>query len=410
MSDLKSFSAAGIHHLIIEQMASDASMEGVPDSDVFKAAYQSDTGEDEQVFHVEGDVARISGVRVTHLAAPADTVITVKTARGDLRVQKLAADVNLEVIEGSLRLLDLSGAVRVAQVSADLRSQGVADLRLMGSCGGDLRFHDGEHLAAESIAGDVRVQNLGEARLGRVRGDLWVDRMRGALQVSRVEGDVRLAQVAGAVSLRAVAGDLRASALTGGLSAIQVSGDAILQAPYGASERYSLTAQGDIVLVLPSDADARVGLRAAGRIRSDAPLVHSSDGTAAYIATLGRGTAQFNLTAGGDLRIVQGDGATQGKARTSTPHDLGDLGERIRRQVNASLVAAGISVRGETGWSSGRERPRPPREPRTSRTPGPEQSRSPGVSAEEQMAVLKMVGEGKITPEEADLLLRTLGG
>ena len=81
--------------------------------------------------------------------------------------------------------------------------------------------------------------------------------------------------------------------------------------------------------------------------------------------------------------------------------DLRNLGERIRQQVQASLAAAGIAPpNGEA--SARRERSRPPAperaKPATART----------ASTEEQMAILKMVETGAISPQEADVLLRAL--
>jgi hypothetical protein len=411
VSDLSAFPATGINHLIIEDMARDAMLEGRPGAMAVEVVCQSTEGGAGPVFEAEGETARLSGVDPIHVVVPASMMVTVKGARGDLRVQRLEGDVNLENVRGSLRLSDLSGVVRVAQVDADLRAQGVADLRIMGNCNGNLRFDNGEHLAAESVAGDTRIHDLGDARLGRLHGDLWAEKMHGTLQVGGTGGDARLAHIDGPVTLRSVTGDLRANALTGGLSAPQISGDAVLQGPYSVAEPYSLDAEGDVVLHLPADADARVAVKAGGRIRSDAPLTPAADGSSSLTSTLGRGTARINLVSGGDLRIhsgVQG-GVERGKARSKASPDGSDLGKRIREQVSASLAAAGISVAaGPVTWG-GRERPRPPKETRPPRPSGPDRPRPTSATTEEQFAVLKMVEEGKITPDEADMLLKALG-
>lgn len=408
MSDLSAFPVEGINHLIIDGMAQDATLEGSPDAVAIEAGYLVAKDDAGPIFEAEGGTARLSGVNLTRVVVPSAAAVTVKSAWGNLRVQRLEGDVNLESVRGSLRLVDLSGVVRVAQVDADMRAQRVADLRLMGNCDGDLRFDDGEHLAAESVEGDVRIHNLGDARLGRLRGDLWAEKVRGTFQVSRAEGDARLTEIGGPVTLRSIAGDLRAGALTSGLSAPQVNGDAVLQGPYGAAGPYSLSAEGDVALHLPADADARLSVKAGGRIRSDAPLTPAADGSAVFTSTLGHGMAHISLVSGGDVRIVQGSGGEHSKTRSNAPSDLGDLGERIRQQVSASLAAAGISMSGGVSWG-GTERHRPSKEPKPPRPPVGERPRGPSITTEEQVAVLKMVEEGKITPEEADTLLRALG-
>jgi hypothetical protein len=83
---------------------------------------------------------------------------------------------------------------------------------------------------------------------------------------------------------------------------------------------------------------------------------------------MGRGTTHISLTSGGDLRIVQGGGKEHGKTR-STPF----------------------------------KEPKPPR-PSVAERP-----RAPSATTAEQIAVLKMVEQGAITPAEAEMLLKALG-
>jgi hypothetical protein len=299
----------------------------------------------------------------------------------------------------------------------------------MGSCNGDLRFENGERLTAEAVAGDVRVHNVGEIRLGRVRGNLWAEKLRDGLQVGRVDGDARLTEVNGLVNLRALAGDLRANTLTGGLLASQVSGDALLQGPLSSTEPVTLVADGDVQFYLPANADVHISVKAGGRLRSDTPLTPAADGSASFAATLGRGTTRVSLTSGGDLRLVRAETASShpgprdrsGPPAAASAADLSDLGEHIRQQVSASLAAAGISAEpGTINWAqprqehgTSRERSRTGKEARIPRSPTPDRPRPPspppGPSRDEETTVLKMLEDGTITPQEADILLKALG-
>lgn len=430
MSDSEVFGAEGISHLVIEQMAGDAQLQGSHDATTIEVRFDQSTGQGTGVdVRSDGDPAHLTGAAAIRVIVPAAMTVTVKTTSGDFRVRQLAGDINLEAVHGDLRLAELSGVVRVAQVDADVRAEGVADLRLMGSCDGDLRFENGERLTAETVAGDVRVHNAGEIRLGRVRGNLWAEKIRDSLQVGRVDGDARLTEVSGLVNLRALAGDLRATALTGGLSAPQVSGDALLQGSLGSAELVTLVADGDVQFYLPAKADVHISVKAGGRLRSDTLLTPATDGSATFAATLGRGTTRVSLTSGGDLRLVQAETATGHPGRRYRPGppaaasaaDLSDLGEHIRQQVTASLAAAGIGV--ETGaMNSARpreehrtshERSRTGKEAQMPRSPTPDRPRPssppPGPSRDEETAVLKMLEDGTITPQEADVLLKALG-
>jgi hypothetical protein len=419
MSDHATFPAEGINHLVIEEMTRDALVGGTTDTQAIEVTCEPVGRDTTSTLAVEGDVARLEGAPAERIILPNRLAITVKNVPGDLRVQDLSGDVNLESVHGDLRLAGLGGVVRVAQVNGSIRAEGVTDLRLMGSCDGDLRTEHGEHLEAEAVAGDVRLHHLADARLGRVRGDLWVEKVEGALQVNRADGDARLSEIGGPVAIRTLTGDLRASSLTNGLTVQRVNGNALLSGPFSGADGYAILAEGDISLHLPSDSDVRLTLRAGGRIRSDPQLTPAGDGSPTFTANLGRGTSRITLESGGDLRITQNGmahtragGGTGTRTTADSMSDLSNLGERIRQQVSASLAAAGISIAGdESTWSRrGRSGTVGPRAPRPH---GPERPRSANVSAapsmEEQVAVMKMLAEGKISPEEADVLLSALG-
>ena len=312
---------------------------------------------------------------------------------------------------GDLRLESLSGSINVGEADGDVRADGVAGLRLTGACHGDLRFETGGTLTVESLSGDLRVSGATEVSLGRVHGDLWAEKVIGGLRLDRADGAARLDDIRGVITLRLLAGDLRASKLVGGLVATRVNGDVQLNGPFGSIEGYTVSADGDIQIHLPAEADLRLVVRAGGRIRSDVPLSPAADGLSNFSGAVGRGAGRMTLTARGDVRVAQ-DGAEaaatswerRGRAGSDSFAELSGLGDRIRQQVTASLAAAGINM--ETGEINVGRGARPPRTPPPSERAKPS---PPAASAAEQMAILKMVEDGKITPEEADTLLKALG-
>jgi hypothetical protein len=305
--------------------------------------------------------------------------------------------------------------VEVERLHSDALVDNVEALRL-GHCAGDLRFAGGE-LEIETVSGDARIERATSFRGGKVHGDLWVDQMEGDLELGMVHGDARLSVLSGFARLGIVAGDLRATSVAGGLIASQVHGDAQLEGTFTGSE-YTVTANGDVDVRLPADADVRLSVRALGRVRSNVALIPNADGSPSFTAVLGEGKTPVTLTCNGDLRI---DAAGRGEAKRNWEKrwgpggdsfsDLSGLGDRIRQQVSASLAAAGINPDtgefninigpGKIRGGKGRP-PEPPRPPAPPPPPRPSTSR-------EQMAVLKMLEEGRITPEEADALLRALG-
>lgn len=408
--------AAGITELVIESMADDARIRLAPESAEIRVSVENDGWEAAQLV-VEGERARLTGGTAERVEVPAGVAIVVDEALGDARVKGLDAALHFRSVEGDLRLEDLAGRVEVERLHSDALVDNVAALHL-GACAGDVRFSGGK-MEAETIAGDARIERASSFRAAKVHGDLWVDRVDGDLDLGAVHGDARLNAVAGAARLGLVAGDLRITSVAGGLTAGQVHGDAQLEGPFP-GDGYTVTANGDVDVRLAAEDDVRLSVRALGRIRSNLSLIPNADGTPTYTATLGEGKTPVTIMCNGDLRIDaagRGDPKRGWEKRWGPGGDpfseLSGLGDRIRQQVSASLAAAGINP--ETGEfniniGSGKARggrgrgpvPEPPR------PPTPPQAARPSTSSE-QMAVLKMLEEGRITTEEADALLRALG-
>ncbi len=421
MSEVLTYPAEGINQLTVETLARDAAVRGVPDATTVQITYRGGDRPAVPEFIPEGRGVRFSHGIAERVLAPQGLALAIKEALGDVRVQNLTAELSLEAVHGDMRLEALAGPVFIAQADADIRAEAVADLRVTGACDGDLRFANGGSLAVEEVSGDVRVSAAADVRLTRVHGDLWAEKLSGGLTVQGADGDARLSDIAGTATLRSVAGDLRASGLAGGLAAGQVNGDVVLNGPFAASASYTLAADGDAYVHLPANADVRVVARAAGRIRSDISLTPTADGTPTYSATIGAGATRLELSSGGDIRITRTGaeevrGSWHGRREKDDPFaEFANLGERIRQQVTASLASAGIDIetgeyKGGRGWRGlrGMRPPTPPTPPAPPERPKPPE-RAKAATAEEQLSILRMVEEGRITPEEADALLKALG-
>jgi hypothetical protein len=414
------YPAEGISRLVIDEMARDAQIRGLPDLTDILVTPAWAKPESGSQFSVDGDRLRYQGGPVARLLLPRQVSVEVGSVGGELHVHGLSGDLEVGAVHGDLRLRELSGRVRLERVDGSLRADGVAHLQLLGSCDGDMRFSDGGTLEAETVAGDLRLYGVEGAGVEQVHGDFWAEKVRGELRVSQIDGDARLDDIAGAALIQAVGGDLRTSALAGGLSAPAVNGDAQLHGGFGAEESYVLSADGDVVLRLPADADFKLNVRANGRVRSEVQLTPSPDGAPVFTAVLGRGSGRLSITGGGDVRISQA--GSEGRPGVASGN-WNDLGERIRQQVTASLAAAGIKPgTGELngapfgagrGPKSSRNRPpEPPPPPRAGagaagaarQASGPQ-----GPTSEEQLVILKMVEAGTISAEEAEILLKALG-
>ena len=287
------------------------------------------------------------------------------------------------------------------------------------------------------VHGNAHLRTVGPATMEQTFGNLSVRRAAGDLRAQVTRGNARVHQVEGALSLDQVDGNLKAEGLHGGLDAEQVHGNVRLGPPFSPGQTYRLNASGNLTLRLPASTSLRLALRAGGRVRSHVPglILERADGRTEGV--LGDGQATLEAQVGGNVHLwpvepeegaayempfdfatdLEGLGA-QVEARVTEAmgemeahlHEMlgsADSG-RIRRQVERNIEAARRTAereaerarlraeRAERRWrrASGR-RPHPKRPPATD---------------EERMRVLRMVEEGKITPDQAADLLAALEG
>lgn len=415
MSEIYTCPAEGIAQLVIETIDLNGVLRAEAGATEIQIAASPSPGSVGPEIAVEGDVARFAGRPAARVVAPPHVAVTVVDARGDLRIEGLAAAARLETVEGDLRIEQVSGPVNISVVRGDVRADNATGLQI-DACEGDCRFVAGGQLTLGVVEGDLRVTSAGDVHVTRIHGDASIEKAAGAVQVEQIYGDARLAHVEKQAVLGQVGGDFRGSALLGGLSAAHVAGDLSLEGPFVAAEGYTVHAAGDAKLRLDAEDGVQLVVRAGGRIRANVPLTPTGDGTTTYTATLGAGSVRIALTNAGDLRIeATGGDETRGsweRRRDPSPDpiaELSTLGDRIRRQVAASLAAAGINPEtGEINLGRGRAArtgsrwPKPP--------PPPERPKGPSDSlSSEHLAILKMLEEGRITTEEADSLLRALG-
>ncbi|HEY6071909.1 MAG TPA: hypothetical protein VIV15_00600, partial [Anaerolineales bacterium] len=206
---------------------------------------------------------------------------------------------------------------------------------------------------------------------------------------------------------------------------VNVAEDVVISFAPRPGNNYAVDAGDDVMLVLPAEADARLALDG-DEVVVNWPGIPSEEESTSRTVTLGNGSANIVIHAGGEVRVSSQDKAQQ------SPDEFGNfagmmidwsdfgaqLGERISRRVQdatsraarqadrvarkAEAKARGAQGRGRVNmgrwdWNidSSSIVPPAPREP---------------VSEEERMAILKMLAEKKITAAQADELLAALEG
>ncbi len=332
-----------------------------------------------RVLTVGGDL-RLTGGDARRLEAKAGR-------RGGLRVTSHGEAVELTCESGCLIFLPSDCAVEVGTVGGDGR---VTDLT------GPLKI--------ATVSGDLRLQRLREVSIGNVGGDVLAQRVRGPCDLRVVGGDVRLEKIEGRVQLGSIGGDLRVIGLEGSLEA-QVGGDARVSLATPPGSRSSLQAGGDIYCRVPPGSSLHAELEARGDVRVEG-AGEVTRGRRSATLTLGAGEASLRAVAGGDLALVvtaHADptgwaGAVTAEVEAALYEAEADLDAELE-EGTVSPTGVGEQVRRALDRAL---RPAPPREKE-------EAEPSPGIDRERQM-ILSMLADKRITAEQAEALFRALEG
>lgn len=317
---------------------------------------------------------------------------------------------------------------------------------------GDLRVRDiSGSLTVGAVSGDGVLRRVGPLTLGETCGDLSLHGATGEVRIREVFGDARLQEVDGLLSVRAVRGDLRAAGLRGGAAVESVGADLRLRPPYIAGAVYRFGVGSTARIVVPADANVRFTLRAGGRVRSSVPGLSLAEAGGVVTGALGDGGAVLEVTAGSHILLVP---EVAGEAEWGTwAAGIEDIGavvearvaeamallearleetlrsvdsEEIRRRVEKAAERARQAAERyarEAGEAARREAERARREAERARMQAeraerrwqrasgrrPEPPRTAATETE-ILRVLRLVEEGKLTPEQAAELLAALEG
>lgn len=317
-------------------------------------------------------------------------------------------------------------------------------------------------LQVGTVSGDAVMRQVGPVEGGEIYGDLSIHGAAGPVSIGEVFGDARLREVDGPLTVGAVRGDLHAAGLRGGATVGTVGADLILRPPYVSGAVYRFSVGGKAHVVIPADAGLRLILRAGGRIRSTVPGLALTEEQDAMVGVLGDGGALLEIAAAGHILLVpeiaeeaewgpwatgmEGIGAAVeasiAQAMATMEARLAEAlravdSEEIRRQVERATERAREAIERyarraqeaaereaeRARRQAEREAERARREAERARIQAERAQRRwqrasgqrpqparPAAIDEEILRVLRLVEEGKITPEQAAELIAALEG
>ncbi len=405
-------------------------------------------GDEEQVTveQSEGSL-RIESQVALSIRVPPSTPVDVGEVNGDLILRELTGPTTVQTVHNQLLVQSCRGPIQIDTVHGDVTVDSTSGA-----------------VTAKEAHGDVRLNQVSApVQLGAVEGDVRARSLAASLQMGTVSGDVRVRDARGQVTLEDGTGDVKATELSGGMELHHIAGNLVLKSSLG-DKTYHANADGDIVARFPEGSSARFVLEAGGTLLARLPEVEE-EGPGRLVGRVGDGAATVELRAGKTLSVKM-----RGPGETPTPFgiDVGvDLAAQIEAQIAESLGAFDLGSvaqreiekamrKAEREIERAREhaeRERQRAEQRLHRAEekaqeiarraeeraqeaarraqeriarhrppdiglfgkditvdlgGRHRPHRPKVSDEEQLMILRMVQEGKISTEEAEKLLKAL--
>jgi hypothetical protein len=417
-------------HITIAKCAKNLLVQGKDDRGV---SVRVDGESEDLTLEQEGETLILSASEDCEIACPAGSTLTVQTCHGNAKIDCVAGTLALETIHGNLTLKDV-GPTEFTRVDGNLYIRDV---------GGVLR--------GEAVGGNARVRDVeGACTLEKISGNLHARDVDGDLQSGIVGGNAHVADVRGQYVVKKVGGNLTFDEVQGGVTAEQVGGNARVRPPFLPSKAYRISAGGNLDVRIPENASLRLTLCAGGGVRSKIAGLALEEAGGEMTGVLGGGEASLEAKAGGSISL-RGGGAANGppgefEFNMDFLDHLEDIGPMIEARVGEAMAQMEIQLKQGLGQfdsdklrvkieraaeksamaaerAAEEVRRAAEREAQKARIRADRAQRSwerasgqkprvhpEPVSQEEQLRVLRMVEQGKITPEQAADLLEAMKG
>ncbi len=265
----------------------------------------------------------------------------------DISVTDLDGIVSMERV-GSVDVTNIRGEVLLSHVEGSLRATNVPRVVEGKGIGGSATLESVSRIEIGAVGAALSVMRAEVVKIGSVGSAVRVTQIGATFHCGSVGGSCEIHDSPHAdISVSNVGGSLQLERVTH-ISSCTVGGSltALVNIPHNESTNFVVG--GSAILSLPRNANVRMRIMAGGSISGEA--VNKKCGNMATL-TYGNGSASLNLTVGGSVKL-------------SWATEMAD--DVVNREPSSSTVQKGE-------------------------------------------AILKMVEQGRITPEEGNMLLEALG-
>ena len=355
------------------------------------------------------------------LMVPAGTSLVVQQAHSDLLIKGVQGHILIEKALADVILRD-TGDADLHEVHADLAAKNMSG-----------------QINAENVYGDVALRHVGGARLQTIHGDLVARQVDGDIYVGTVHGEARLGPVAGDAHVENSLSDVRMDRVSGSGSVASAQSDIRLFSLFGPG-KHQFTANGDITVRWPNNRPVRI-LATAPKVSNRLNLTELTEKEGSFAGQIGEGEPDTTLvlTAGNRVLLKEKDLVETDWVELEADGDdftfdfdfsrLVGLGERIASRVNERFAQFETQLGSEMATKIERQvekavrkaeraAERAARKAERAQRRGysrswtvetrPSKASAPPNRSEEQLKVLQMLEEGKISAAEASKLLDAL--
>jgi hypothetical protein len=314
---------------------------------------------------------------------------------GGVALKAIGGNVALRNIGGDVELENVHAAAELTNIGGDLRATSMPSLAARKGISGDASLSDIAQVEVDAVGGSMELHRAGTAVIHAVGGHLDVEGVEASLRCNAVSGDCRVQGSATAgVTIKNVGGSLQVQGVVRSHMS-NVGGNLHLEATFPAGSHAHFHVGGNASIELPEDANLSLHAIAGGSVSSESPGF-SGYGNFANLV-YGEGAARLDVIAGGSVRLlgsamphsksVGESWSDFGHSMAGIGHEMGRLGREIGREMATAFKGASRHY-----WHDHVKKERPPTYER------------------DRAAILRMVAEGRITPEEGEMLLSGLEG
>jgi hypothetical protein len=331
-----------------------------------------------------------TGINVTQLSDNA-----MIEGAGDVVLKEIGGNVALRNIGGDVELENVHAAAELTNVGGNLRATSMPSLVARKGIGGDASLSDIAQVEVDAVGGSMTLDRAGTVVVHAVGANLDVEGVEASLRCNAVGGDCRVQGSATAeVAINNVGGSLQMQGVVRSHLS-NVGGNLNLEAAFPAGSRAHFHVGGNASIALPEDVNLTLHAIAGGCVNTE------STGFSGYgnFANLvyGEGAARLDVIAGGNVKLLSSAmprSRSMGESWNDFGHSMAGIGRemgKLGREIGREMAAA----------FKGADRPH---------WHGHVKKDRPSTYERDRAAILRMVAEGRITPEEGEMLLSGLEG